>query len=76
MKGAGFVIPHCDTHPEGLLRQEILNVFRPLYYAGVTAVKVIVQAYVQGLFWLGNAIEIKMIEGISRCGAVLVDNGS
>ena len=60
---------------EGLLGEEILDVFRPFHQAQATAVQIVVQADVKGLLKPLNPVEIKMIHRLARAGAVFVDDG-
>ncbi len=60
---------------EGFLGEQFLDVLRPFHQAQATAVQVIVQADVIGLFQPLDPVEIEMIQRLARAGAILVHDG-
>ena len=60
---------------DGLLGEQLFNEFGPLNEAEATTVEVVFVAHVVDFGEAFDAVEVKVIDGATRGGVVLVDNG-
>lgn len=73
--GAGEIRVDLDMHFECLIGKEFLDVLRPFHQAQVSAVQVVVETDVDSLGDFVDAVEIKVIDGLSVPGHIFVDDG-